>query len=366
MKDWDLIVVGAGPAGTAAAITAARQGARVLLLERGAFPRHRVCGEFVSPESLGLLQEFARESPPLASLLDEAERIAQARVFLDGQVWEFPVRPAGASIPRFDLDAALWGLAQAAGADCRQATVTAAGQNGGFRVDTTAGSYHARALINASGRWSNLGPPERFAARSPKPRWLGVKAHFREPRPASSADLYFFRGGYCGVQPVAADRVNVCAMVRADAATTLEEVLKQHPSLAERSREWGPVMEPVATSPLLFGKPEARRGGLLLAGDAAGFVDPFVGDGISLALRGGVLAAQALAGFWSGEVTLEEAARRYERAYRIQLAPVYDAASHLRRLVALPRVLRSPALRLLKSNALARYFLRKTRAMLRA
>ncbi|HUK87310.1 MAG TPA: FAD-dependent oxidoreductase, partial [Terriglobales bacterium] len=65
MKEWDLIVVGAGPAGSTAAITAARQGARVLLLERGAFPRHRVCGEFVSPESLGLLQEFARESPPL-------------------------------------------------------------------------------------------------------------------------------------------------------------------------------------------------------------------------------------------------------------------------------------------------------------
>ena len=363
MKEWDLIVVGAGPAGSTAAITAARQGARVLLLERGAFPRHRVCGEFVSPESLGLLQEFARESPPLASLLDEAERIAQARVFLDGQVWEFPVQPAGASIPRFDLDAALWALAQEAGADCRQATVVAARQNGGFLAETSAGSYHARALINASGRWSNLLPPGRLPARPPNPRWLGVKAHFREASPSPSVDLYFFPGGYCGVQPVAADRVNACGMVRSDAATTLEAVLARHPQLRERSLAWAPVTEPVSTFPLIFRKPAARQGGMLLAGDAAGFVDPFVGDGISLALRGGVLAAQALAGFWAGRVSLEDAARNYERAYRQELAPVYGAASQLRRLVALPRVLRAPALRLLKSNALARYFLRKTRAV---
>lgn len=362
MKEWDLIVVGAGPAGSAAAITAAGHGARVLLLERGSFPRHKVCGEFVSSESLGLLEEFARDHAPLAALLRQAERIAQARIFLDGQVWEFPVGPAAASIPRFHLDAALWALAQQAGVECRQqVTVIAAGQNGCSRVETSAGSYQARALINASGRWSNLSPPLRTPAR-PVPRWLGLKAHFREHRAARSVDLYFFPAGYCGVQPVAADRINVCAMVRADYATTLEEVLRQHPRLVERSRDWDAVTEPVTTSPLLFGKPVARRGALLLAGDAAGFVDPFVGDGISLGLRGGVLAAQALTGVWSGRISLEEAARDYERAYRRELAPVYGAASQLRRLVALPRALRAPALRLLKSNALARYLVRKTRA----
>ena len=189
-----------------------------------------------------------------------------------------------------------------------------------------------------------------------------MKAHFREEAPAPSVDLYFFRGGYCGVQPVGPDCVNACAMVRADAAATMEEVLEQHPRLLARSRAWKAVTEPVTTSPLLFRKPVARRGAILLAGDAAGFVDPFVGDGISLALRGGVLATQALTGYWSGEVTLEQAASTYERAYRQELAPVFGAASHLRRLVALPRALRAPALRLLKSPALARYLVRKTRA----
>ncbi len=363
MREWDLIVAGAGPAGSAAAITAARAGARVLLLERGGFPRHRVCGEFVSPESLGLLEGFASESARLASLLREAERIARARVFLDGQVWELPVEPAAASIPRIELDAALWGLAQQAGAECRQqVTVTAAGEDGPFQVETSAGSFQARALINASGRWSNLASARRWGGPAQSPKWLGVKAHFREAAPSPSVDLYFFPGGYCGVQPVGAGRVNACAMVRSDAAKTLAEVLARHPQLRERSRKWEAVMGPASTSPLIFRKPAARQGRVLLAGDAAGFVDPFVGDGISLALRGGVLAAQALAGFWAGRISLEEAARVYERAYRRELAPVYGAASQLRRLVALPRALRAPALRLFKSTALARYLVRKTRA----
>jgi flavin-dependent dehydrogenase len=363
LREFDLIVVGAGPAGSAAAITAARHGIRVLLLERGSFPRHKVCGEFVSAESLGLLEGFARDSAPLASLLAGAERIARARVFLDGDVWELPVEPAAASIPRIDLDDALWALAKHMGVECRQqATVTAVRENGSFQVETSAGSYRARTLINASGRWSNLSSSSRPGRPAKGPKWLGVKAHFREKAPSPSVDLYFFRGGYCGVQPVGPDRVNACAMVRSDAATTLQEVLTKHPRLAERSRAWKPVMEPVTTSPLIFRKPTARQGSILLAGDAAGFVDPFVGDGISLALRGGALAAQALGGFWSGRVSLPEAVRLYERAYRQELAPVFKAASHLRRLVGLPRVLRAPLLRLLNSPAAGHYLVRRTRA----
>src|SRR5438477_886337 len=103
---FDLIVVGAGPAGSAAAITAAHGGARVLLLERTRFPRHKVCGEFVSAESLGLLQNLlAKDS---RHLLTGAPRICNSHIFLDGSMLEARIDPAAASIARFDLDAALW------------------------------------------------------------------------------------------------------------------------------------------------------------------------------------------------------------------------------------------------------------------
>src|SRR5215813_13748627 len=110
---YDLIVVGGGPAGSAAAITAARHGARVLLLERGRFPRHKVCGEFVSAESLHVLSELL--CPEKQALLTEALRISQARIFVDGKILAAPVDPPAASIARLELDAALWQSAEQAG-----------------------------------------------------------------------------------------------------------------------------------------------------------------------------------------------------------------------------------------------------------
>src|SRR5262245_24381016 len=101
--EYDLLVIGAGPAGSSAAITSARAGARVLLLERGRLPRQRVCGEFVSAESLDLLGALLG-----GDIRQNAIRIPQARLFLEDRVIPTPVIPAAASIARFDLDALLW------------------------------------------------------------------------------------------------------------------------------------------------------------------------------------------------------------------------------------------------------------------
>src|SRR5438132_2739293 len=95
---YDLIIIGAGPAGSSAAISAARCGARVLLLERGRFPRHKVCGEFVSAESLGLLTNLL--DGHYATLLQNAVRISKARLFLDGRTLQTAVHPPAASIAR--------------------------------------------------------------------------------------------------------------------------------------------------------------------------------------------------------------------------------------------------------------------------
>jgi flavin-dependent dehydrogenase len=181
--------------------------------------------------------------------------------------------------------------------------------------------------------------------------------------------LYFFEGGYCGVQPVeirggesSNGRVNAAAMVRADVASSLPEVLERHPQLRKRSRAWVPLSDPVSTSPLIFRDPSPARANVLLAGDAAGFVDPFVGDGVSLALRSGALAARCVAPFFRGEIGLPDAVGRYEEAYREQLAPVFRASSAIRRLLVLPKALRLPLLLVLENiPGVARYLVSKTR-----
>ena len=364
---YDLIVVGGGPAGSSAAIACARHGAHVLLLERGQFPRHKVCGEFVSAESLELLSELL--APQHAVLVADAVRIARARLFLDGSMIETPVDPCAASISRLDLDAALWDSAERSGVDGRQQVVVQSiSGTDPFLVTTSVGEFKGRALINASGRWSNLNPTGTDMTKIPV-KWLGLKGHFAESPPLASVDLYFLDGGYCGVQPVTlrdedekTGRVNVCAMVRADVASTLPEVFDCHPGLRKRSRGWRPLSEPVTTSPLVFREPQPERDGILMTGDAAGFVDPFVGDGISLALRSGRLAGECLLSFVIGNLSLAEAVGNYRLAYERRLAQVFRVSSKIRRMLSMPQIVRTPILSLLgKSPKIAQYLVSKTR-----
>ncbi|HEV2698689.1 MAG TPA: FAD-dependent oxidoreductase, partial [Terriglobales bacterium] len=249
MSCFDLIVVGAGPAGCAAAITASRGGAKVLLLERGSFPRHKVCGEFVSAESLELLGRLL--IPEDGKLISTAPRIGKGRIFADGAEISAEINPPAASITRFALDAALWRACLNGGVDARpNFPVKAVKGQGPFSVETEMENFEAKAVVNATGRWSNLTLPT-DASRDNGDRRIGLKAHFREASSPASVDLYFFDGGYCGVQPITDDSgehaVNACAMVSAQRAKTIADVLQLHPELKERSRGWELVTRPVTT-----------------------------------------------------------------------------------------------------------------------
>jgi len=355
---YDLVVIGGGPAGCAAAIAAKRRAptARVLLLEKGTYPRHKVCGEFISPEALGILGMLLDEDQPAVA---KALAIDTARLWIGNSRVELPLEPPAVSLPRYDLDALLWAAAQTAGIDCiSQVAVQEVHGTDPMRVGAGSREFTSRAVINASGRWSTLSPKPPTGRTE---KWIGLKAHFAEERPPQSVDVYFFAGGYCGVQPVSAGAINACAMVRADVATDLNTIFGLHPSLAQRSQVWIPITPTVATSPLIFQAPCATRNRLLLAGDAAGFIDPFLGDGISLALRSGMLAGQAVAPFLEGTIELEAALVAYRDAYRKQLASAFSRAAMLRRLLSLPRAVRAPLVTLARAPGIAQLLFRATR-----
>jgi flavin-dependent dehydrogenase len=351
---YDLIVVGAGPAGSACAITAARAGAKVLLLEKDHFPRQKVCGEFVSPESLGMLHGFLEDDR-----FQSCPQVVSSRIFLDNKTLAIPVSPAAQSIPRFDLDPALFAAAQNASVTTYEgAAVTDVKRNEIFHVRTSESTYSARAVVNATGRWSKL---TQFDAAG-KEKWIGLKAHFTEPSPPQSVDLYFFTGGYCGVTPVGPNSINACAMVRADAAHTLEDVFTKEPRLLQRSRAWQPLFAAVTTSPLYFREPETESEGMFLAGDAAGFIDPFAGDGISLALQSGTLVAQSIVPFLRGTCSLDEAHQQYQSAYRKRFAPAFRNAGRLRGALAAPRWVRNAALGFAAIPGVGKMLIKATRA----
>jgi menaquinone-9 beta-reductase len=354
-KTFDLGIIGGGPAGTSAAITAADLGFNVVLLEAGSFPRHKVCGEFVSGEAFSLLARLLRTEDLVASAL----RVSVARVFLDERVLELPVHPAAAGISRHDLDDALWKAASGRGVvareRCRVQQVRSAEDY--FSIQLEEEELLAHAVINASGRWSNL--------RAQKPeqeeQWIGLKAHFMEASFSSSCDLYFFEGGYCGVQPLGHRVVNAAAMVKPNIARSLKAVLSLNSALRERSNEWELASPLVSTAPVFFRPVQTSEAGMILAGDAAAFIDPFAGDGISMALHSGRLAALALASYLSGECSLQRAMQSYDRSHRELIQPALRNARRLRRLLRLPRTLRATAMSLLKFPLLAQAAVQETR-----
>jgi hypothetical protein len=332
-------------------------GLRVLLLESSNFPRQKVCGEFVSAESLEILRRLLRDVPQADEMFASAPVLARTRLLMGERTIEASVSPAALSIPRYKLDALLWESAKLSGAtalsDCQVKGIEG---NGPFRLEACGREWLASAVIIASGRWS------RFALAldlPPGPKWIGLKAHFRESNPSMSTDLYFFENGYCGVQPIAADAVNACAMVRSDRANSLQQVFALHPSLAERAATWTELTAPVNTAPLLYRTPQPVRNNMMFVGDAAGFIDPFVGDGISIALRSGSLAANCLGEPGSLPDTLE----RYGREYSTQFAPLLSAAARVRGLLSLPRFARAMAFETLRLPGVMPFVIRKTRTV---
>jgi flavin-dependent dehydrogenase len=341
---FDVIVVGAGPAGSASAIAAAGRGLRVLLLEATRFPRHKVCGEFVSAESAEVLRYLLRDG---ADHLLAAPRITTARLHSEGRSVEIAVEPAAYSIPRFRLDEVLWLAAEGRGISCRNENVTGLSRSRDeFVVRTTSAEYRAKSVINASGRWSKLS--RRVVKGS---AWVGLKAHF-EGETDDVVDLYFLNGGYCGVQAVSPGVLNACALVKQGTAKSLDEVFQMDAVLAGRARKWTAVTELFATAPVYLGAGAPVCDGMLQVGDAAGFVDPFVGDGISLALRSGVLAGRSV-----GAISAE----RYAELYRASFAQIFRSTSRVRALLSVARPLRPALINAFRLPAIGRHIFNSTR-----
>lgn len=353
---YDLAVIGGGPAGTSAAYAAARRGLRVALLERGAFPRDKVCGEFISHEALPQLEQMAPELVAAAPRIETAIFIASG-----GAHAAFRLPQPARGISRLALDAALWEAAGAAGATLmpRTAVTGIATIEDGFELQGNSGfRVAARQVTVAAGRWWRIAGIE-AQAEKPGP-WVGIKARFRGLERHAAVEMYAFHGGYCGLAPVENRWVNACCLVHRrragelgatrDFAAWIGAVSGSQP-LIKRLRGGEQVTATVVTAPVGMGSRTAMCAGVLMAGDAAGFIDPFTGDGLARALLSGALAGAMAASRDSD----------YAKALRRAVRPGFRTSAGLRLLVGGPGWLQSLALRALARPGLGSRLVTATR-----
>lgn len=310
----DVIVVGAGPAGAATAILLAERGVPVLVLDRAAFPRAKICGEYLSPEAAGILDRLG-----ILKTLDAAgaAQLAGMRITApDGTTllgsyraigeWR-PYRGHALAVCRDTLDAALVERLRALPVDFRERVrVTDVVVEGGDVVGVTAldaehraVAFRARLVIAADGRNSVVA--ERLGLRAPhRLRRMALVTYVTGlPDCRGVGEIFVDPPDYAILNPFALDRVNLSVVVPlAHAApwasrldTFLAARVRQMPHLARRlagARYEGPVR---AMGPLAYRVRAPRAGGVLLVGDASGFYDPFTGEGVFGALRSAEMAA---------------------------------------------------------------------------
>ena len=357
----DVLIVGAGPAGSVAATVLARAGASVRLVDRARFPREKLCGDTVNPgtlarlHALGMAGELER-----AGLFVHGMRVTgEGGVAIEGR---YPRGLHGVAISRSDLDSMLLRHAIDAGAAFEdEVTVHGAilGDSGGASIVTgveagTRGArraLEARVTIAADGRRSTLAFGLRLASHPARPRRWAIGAYYDMDAARSPfGEMHIRQGRYIGVAPLAGGLANVCLVKAAaggdcefgDPAALLAKELAADSLLRERFAASRLVRPPIMLGPLAVDAADRAIDGLILAGDAAGFVDPMTGDGLRFAVRGGELAAaaalQALEHGWHG------VHERLARRRREEFAAKWRFNRALRALVGSPTAVQWSAL----------------------
>lgn len=336
-------MVGGGPAGATTAWCLVRAGIAVTVVDRARFPRTKPCAEYLSPQcsrvldALGVLPEVERSgAAQLAGMtISSTDGTTFEGKFVAGHGYR-AFRDRGLSLPRATLDALLLANARRAGARVAEGwRVTGLLRDANGRVagvvgrdgDGARSTITARVVVGADGLRSVVARELGLARRSAIPRRFAFVAHYRGVTGVGDhGEMHVARDGYIGFADVGGGLVNaslvvpsaVAAHARGDAAAFLTRWLAAHPRLAPRFASAERVDEVQVTGPFASHARRAWAPGAALVGDAADFFDPFTGEGIYSALRGGEMLAPhvARAVRARGQRDADRALRAYAREHR--------------------------------------------------
>ncbi|OYU95505.1 MAG: hypothetical protein CFE21_10195 [Bacteroidetes bacterium B1(2017)] len=338
---FDVAIIGGGLAGLALAIDLRKRGHSILVIEKGSYPRQKVCGEYISMESYEYLNFLC------PSLKDHP--LPRINTFflstLGEKEFTTPLDLGGFGISRYVLEELLYKEALGLGVlfelKTKAQEVKKESDTERYTIQTLSKSFTARIVCNATGRKSNFEAKESTSNQTAT-NYVGVKYHLRIARDASQIEIHNFEGGYCGISNIEEGKSCLCYIVNANIlkkagnsiAELEKEYLYQNKNLKRIFSEAEFLLkEPVTISGIKFSIKKPIDNGVYFLGDSAGTIAPITGNGMSICLRSAFKLSGFMDAYLSNELSKRELIKTYthfwnaEFSARIRLSRYFQKLS---------------------------------------
>ncbi|WP_178991547.1 NAD(P)/FAD-dependent oxidoreductase [Winogradskyella schleiferi] len=351
MNKFDVIIIGGGLAGLTNAIHLSKEKLNILLIEKNAYPRHKVCGEYVSNKVLPYLNhlgfnpfEFGAKQISKFELTTHNNKSISSNLPL-----------GGFGMSRYEMDFQLYQLALKNGVEVFQDSVTDVKfENDNFQVETKSQQrFHSKMVIGAYGKRSNLDIQFNRKFIKKKSPYLGVKIHVSGNFPEDKVTLHNFNGGYCGVSKVENNHINLCYITNfkafkkhKDIETFQEEVLFKNSelrSIFENSKS--EFENPLTISQISFETKKPVENHIIMCGDTAGMIHPLCGNGMGMAIRSAQLASELIIDYLHGKIASRQKlenqyTKRWKKTFGLRLKAGHSIAYLFRQDWLAPKLLK--------------------------
>ena len=309
---FDVIIIGGGLAGLTNAIHLSKFKQRVLLIEKNSYPKHKVCGEYISNEVLPYLNSLG-----IDPIKEGAKQISKVQVStIKGNLIKGELPLGGFGMSRYFLDSLLLKKALFNGVQVLKDSVDSiVFKKGVFTVQTKdSKSFQSKVTIGAFGKRSVLDQKMNREFIKKKSPYLAVKIHVKGDFPENLIALHNFKGGYCGVSKVENNLINLCYITEYNSFKKYKnitdfqhQVVFKNKHLKKIFEESNPVFKkPLTISQISFETKKPVENHIIMCGDTAGMIHPLCGNGMGMAITSARLASIRILQFLNGEIKTRE------------------------------------------------------------
>lgn len=322
MKDKEVLIIGGGLAGLTSAIHLSKLGLQVTVIEKNSYPKHKVCGEYISNE---VLPYFEWLDLRVSELNPTAIHKLQFST-LNGKVINADLPLGGFGISRYALDLFLYEKAVANGCVILQDNVEKiVFSENRFSVTTSNKTvFEYEIVIGAFGKRSNIDQKLNRDFIQQKSSWLAVKAHYSGDFSNDLVGLHNFKGGYCGVSKVEGDKINICYLADYETFKQYKNIEEYQEKVISRNPHMKSIFDncnlvfdkPITISQISFDKKQTVENHILMVGDTAGLIHPLCGNGMAMAIHSAKIVSELIKSYFNGEIkTRADLENRYFREW---------------------------------------------------